>query len=327
MIGSFKGYLSEVFPSQINIDVTEFCNLACVHCPYVTVTKLKGRNRQNLRIDWHQKLIDEIATTGKGHCRFLRYTGDGEPLLHPQLPELVAYAVSRTNLPVNITTNGMLLTEERALALLEAGVSVFDISIDAHSQDIYEIIRVNGNIAITYEYTHKLIELAKRYNGASKVMVSFVKQPLNLHQVEEFETYWRKAGADFVVLRNQHSCAASISEMAEKMWATAPDIRKPCLYPWERLVIKADGLFTYCPADWHHLAEIGHIAESTVQEIWQGEAMTKLREAHLSGNFAQHSFCGKCPDWQVIQWPSEGRSYASVMHEFEKHAGTMEANV
>lgn len=317
-IGAFGGYLSEKFPSQINVDATEFCNLSCIHCPYVTITKLKGRNRRNLAVELHRKLIDEIVAVGKEHCRFIRYTGDGEPLLHPQLPELIADAVRRTGVQTALTTNGMLLTEERARALLDAGVDVFDVSIDAHSQSVYAEVRVGGELDVTKECTHRLIELAKAKSGRrSKIMVSFVRQPLNIHEVDEFERYWKAAGADFVVLRNRHSCGGNVEEMAETLWKAAPSPRKPCLYPWERMVLKADGELTYCPADWKHIANIGNYANTTISEIWQGEAMRALRAAHVSGDFAKHSFCGNCPDWSVIQWPSEGRSYATVMHEFE----------
>ncbi len=317
-VGAFGGYLSATFPSQINIDCTMFCNLACIHCPYVTVTKLKGKGRMNLAVELHTKLIDEVATTGKGHCRFLRYTGDGEPLLHPHLAEMVKYAHDRTGLPINVTTNGMLLTEERARALFEAGVTVFDVSIDAHSQEVYGEVRVKGILSITHEAVHRLIRLAKEYGGKTKVMVSFVKQPLNIHEAPEFEAYWRAAGADFVVMRNMHSCAGNAPGMAETMWETAPTPRKPCLYPWERMVLKADGELTYCPADWKHIANIGNFATSTIADTWTGEFMTGLRNAHLSGNFGkEHAFCAACPDWQVIKWPDEGRSYATVMHEFD----------
>ena len=317
-IGEFGDYLSAAFPSQINIDCTMFCNLACIHCPYETVTKLKGKGRQNLSLELHTKLIDEIATAGQGHCRFLRYTGDGEPLLHPHLAEMIAYAFERTKLPINVTTNGMLLTEERTRALIAAGVSVFDVSIDAHSQDVYGRVRVKGTLSVTHECTHRLIRLAKEAGGRAKVMVSFVKQPENIHEAEAFEAYWKAAGADFVVLRNLHSCAGNFPAKAGELWANAPKVRKPCLYPWERMVLKADGELTFCPADWKHIANIGNYNDVSISDLWQGEAMQALRQAHLSGDFSRHSFCGACPDWSVIKWPNEGRSYATVMHEFHK---------
>ena len=326
MIGAFAGYLSPKFPSQINVDATMFCNLACIHCPYETVTKLKGKGRQNLALGLHTKLIDEIATIGKGHCRFLRYTGDGEPLLHPRLAEMVGYAYRLTGLPINVTTNGMLLTEKRARALIEAGVSVFDVSIDAHSQEVYGQVRVKGDLSVTHECTHRLIRLAREYGGTSKVMVSFVRQPLNQHEAGQFEAYWREAEADFVVMRNLHSCGGNVRDMTEKMWASAPKPRKPCLYPWERMVLKADGELTYCPADWKHIANIGNYAQTTIAETWQGESMQALRKAHLSADFSKHDFCRNCPDWSVIKWPNEGRSYATVMHEFDAQLAKRRTN-
>ena len=142
-------------------------------------------------------------------------------------------------------------------------------------------------------------------------------QPLNMHEAEPFEAYWKATGAEFVVLRNLHSCGGNVPEMAEKIWLSAPSPRKPCLYPWERMVLKADGELTYCPAEWKHVANIGNYAETTLAETWQGPAMQALRNAQLSGAFCKHSFCGGCPDWSVIKWPEEGRSYATVMHEFD----------
>ncbi|MFX5134405.1 SPASM domain-containing protein, partial [Acinetobacter baumannii] len=67
--------------------------------------------------------------------------------------------------------------------------------------------------------------------------------------------------------------------------------------------------------DWMHEAEIGTLAENTVREVWQGPVMAALRQAHLSGDFGSHSFCGKCPDWSVISWPGTGRSYADLMRD------------
>lgn len=312
----FGGYLSAEFPSQINVDVSEFCNLLCVHCPYETVTKAKGSKRRNLDEALHTKLIDEIAEHGRPHCRFLRYTGDGEPLLHPHLPRMLAYAVERTGLPVNLTTNGLLLTEERTRALVDAGVSVFDISLDAHTPQTYAQVRVGGDLAMAQANTRRLIERIKATGASAKVVVSFVRQPLNEAEVEDFQTFWTAEGANQVVIRRRHSCAASFDDIARTMWQAAPVPRTPCLYPWERLVVKPDGQFSFCPADWMHEAEIGSLADSTVREVWQGPAMTALRAAHLGNDYRGQAFCGKCPDWSVIRWPDEGRSYATMMHEF-----------
>lgn len=319
-IGTFHGDLSAEFPSQINIDVTEFCNLACVHCPYETVTRVKGVNRVNLDPALHRALIDEIADVGKAHCRFIRYTGEGEPLLHPELVAMLGSAVRRTGLPINLTTNGQLLTERRIGELLDAGVGYFDISIDAATAATYAGIRIKGDFDRVVGNVRGLIEANRRGGHRAKVLVSFVRQPANEGEVEAFRAFWTEAGADSVLIRDRHSCAGSIEAVARVMWSAAPVPRRPCLYPWERLVVGPSGRFGFCPADWMHEAEIGRLGEQTVREVWTGPAMTALRAAHLSGDYAAHPFCGKCPDWSVIRWPGAGRNYAALMRELSRPA-------
>jgi len=57
-----------------------------------------------------------------------------------------------------------------------------------------------------------------------------------------------------------------------------------------------------------------------LRELWRGEIYRKLREAHLSGDFDAHGFCGQCPDWAQTRWPGEGRSYADLVAELKAGA-------
>lgn len=313
----FKNGLTENFPSQLNMDVSEFCNLACIHCPYEHVTKLKGRNRLNLDPELHAKIVSEIVEEGLNDCRFVRYTGDGEPTLHPQLPSMIADLKNRTGIQTNLTTNGLLITPERAVAYLDAGVNVFDISIDAFKEETYRIVRRNGEMADLLKGVRALLEENARRNNPAKVVVSFVRQPINEGEEDAFRSFWTNEGVNFVVIRDRHSCAGEMKETAKEMWQQAPSPRTPCRYPWERLVIKPDGKVVFCPADWHHSGEIGQVKDNTIGEIWRGEAMNALREAHVGNNYKAHSFCSQCPDWQVIPWPGQDRDYASMMKKFQ----------
>jgi DNA-directed RNA polymerase subunit beta len=55
-----------------------------------------------------------------------------------------------------------------------------------------------------------------------------------------------------------------------------------------------------------------------------GEALLefyrRLREAHLTNQYANHKFCGQCPDWASTRWPHQGRSYADMVQEFIEEA-------
>jgi radical SAM protein with 4Fe4S-binding SPASM domain len=314
----FTNYLSAEFPSQINIDLSEFCNLKCIHCPYEQVTKIKGSTRENLDYEIHRKLINEISEN-ENYCKYIRYTGEGEPLLHPRLLDILEYAKNNTKTTLTITTNGQLLTE-KIIAKILSYIDIFDISIDAFSEETYEKIRVGGKFKIVKENVNNLIKHIKNKKLKNKTMVSFVEQEQNKNEASDFKSYWKNQGVDFVVIRSQHSCAGSIKKIKDKMWDNINKNnikRKPCLYPWERLMVTPRGMVTYCPADWLHEHTVGNLKKETIKEIWKGKKMIDVRKFHESNNFPETSLCKTCPDWCNIKWPNEGRSYATVVHEFQ----------
>ena len=118
-------------------------------------------------------------------------------------------------------------------------------------------------------------------------------------------------GVDDVVIRELHTAAGQLTQFQQPKKVK----RYPCLYPWERLVVSAKGKIKFCPGDWMGGSEIGDLNTSTIAEIWEGEYMSRLRGAHLHNNFGDHSFCGKCPDWENTCWPEQGRSYSDMVGE------------
>lgn len=316
-IGAFGGYLSPDYPSHIVVDVTEFCNLACVHCPFVSVTKPRGKERHQLSPPLHTKLVKDIAENGKNSCRFARYSGEGEPLLHPHIMDFLR-EMSAVGVQTSLTTNGLLLTQERCEAIVAAGTTAVDISIDAFRPETYAKIRVGGELAVTQAGVKRLIATKRAAGSKMKIMTSFIHQEGNKGEDEDFKAYWQEQGVDLVFVRDLHSCAGNQKEMAQKMWACAPTPRTPCLYPWERLNLKPDGFVHFCPADWEHGSRVGDFRKQTMAEIWQGPEMASVRQAHLSNDFSACPLCGQCPDWSVIRWPWQGRTYASAMHEINE---------
>lgn len=312
----FQKHLSSEFPSQIIIDSTQFCNLACIHCPHPNFIKTDAYSGAHLDINLHKKLIDEVATDGHGICQYIRYTANGETLIHPKFDEMIEYAGKYSKTKINVTTNGVLLTEKKAKKLLDAGVNVFDISLDAYSDETYSKVRVKGDLSIVRPNVLKLIELIKKGSYNAKLVVSFVEQPLNTHESKDFEQFWNDAGADYVIVRRLHSAGGAKDGIKSKMEESFKKIRrKPCLYPWERLTITPEGDLSYCPTDWMKQSHFIHFSQTTIKKAWQSEFMNKLREAHLNNNYEGYDFCRQCPDWIHTRWPDEGRGYADMMQE------------
>lgn len=103
-------------------NVTRACNLKCIHCYAHAV----GRSRETeLTTEQAKTMIDDLAKFG---VPVLLFSG-GEPLVRPDLVELARYAVAQGMRAV-ISTNGTLITQEKAEELKSVGLSYVGVSLD-----------------------------------------------------------------------------------------------------------------------------------------------------------------------------------------------------
>lgn len=103
-------------------NVTRACNLKCVHC-YAHATE-KALEKE-LSTEQAKVVLDDLAQFGVPVVLF----SGGEPLVRPDLPELADYAVSKGMRAV-ISTNGTLITKEKAAELKKIGLSYVGVSLD-----------------------------------------------------------------------------------------------------------------------------------------------------------------------------------------------------
>lgn len=93
---------------RINIEISNSCNLKCTFCPAVE------RGEQVLSPDKFQYILDEVGPFTKEVVLHLL----GEPLGHPEFKGILEVA-SRSGVPVNVVTNGILLHGDRPELLLK----------------------------------------------------------------------------------------------------------------------------------------------------------------------------------------------------------------
>lgn len=103
-------------------NITRRCNLKCVHC-YAHAKDMDFGNELSTEEGKH--LIDDLAQFG---VPVLLLSG-GEPMVRKDLPELAGYAVKKGMRAV-ISTNGTLITREKAGILRDIGLSYVGISLD-----------------------------------------------------------------------------------------------------------------------------------------------------------------------------------------------------
>lgn len=308
----FYDRLTADFPSQIVVDTTEVCNLKCVHCPHPVFKLSEHYGARHLDPELNKKLVDEVAKAGRDSCQYIRYTSNGEPLMHPQAHEMIQYAVDHSGTFVTLTTNGTILNEKKMEQLISSGLHMIDVSIDAFTAETYQKVR-GGRLEQVDRNVNRMLERIRQLGARTKVVVSFINQPLNQHEALDFKKYWLECGVNEVLIRNLHTAAGMMNANPGQQ----DPGRRPCVYPWERLVLDPKGFLAFCPADWGNGPTVGDFRELSIVDAWRGEFMQKLREAHLSNNFSCHGFCGQCPDWKLTQWPDTGRGYANLVADLK----------
>jgi 12,18-didecarboxysiroheme deacetylase len=103
-------------------NMTKRCNLKCVHC-YAKAVDVEGGDPINT--EQAKAMIDDLAAYG---APVMLFSG-GEPLVRQDLVELAHHAVDRGMRAV-ISTNGTLITKEKARELKSVGLSYVGISVD-----------------------------------------------------------------------------------------------------------------------------------------------------------------------------------------------------
>ncbi len=103
-------------------NVTRRCNLKCVHC-YSNSQSIKYSGE--LSTEEGKKLISDLADFG---CPVILFSG-GEPLMREDLPELVQFAADK-GIRAVISTNGTLISEQKAAVFAGIGLSYMGVSLD-----------------------------------------------------------------------------------------------------------------------------------------------------------------------------------------------------
>lgn len=156
----------------MRISVTDRCNLRCVYCvPECGVTRIPTE-----RLLTEEELLRIARAAAKEGIAHVKVTG-GEPLLRPNLAGLVQKIREIPGIEtVTLTTNGILLPDQID-ALVAAGISGINISLDTLNKERYRSLTRGGEL----ERALAGLAAAKRQKGVS-VKVNAVL----------YETHWEE---------------------------------------------------------------------------------------------------------------------------------------
>ena len=157
-------------PLYVAWQITNECNLACLHC-----IEESGPGKAFAdELDAAQifAVLDQLM---EHEVPYLSFSG-GEPMLHPQFFRMVEYVCKR-GAQLKIETNGHYLTVENCERMRSLGVKAVQVSLDGASGATFNRMRVRGNFDTTVDGLRNL-----RAAGVP-VEINFSPARFNAHEV------------------------------------------------------------------------------------------------------------------------------------------------
>jgi len=252
------------FPLNLDIEVTNKCNLACPFC----VREHMNEGTGLMPFTDYQRLMAEAK---QYRLPAVKLNWRGEPTLHPMLPQMVKQAKEMGVLEVMINTNGTLLTKELCGRLIDAGLDKLIVSIESIDFEVYKTYRVGGELP---EVLTNIKTLLRQRDIRVKETPVIRVQKVDFPQTrgEDYVGFFHDLGVDQVAINSYKEKNPDVVD-----WKP-----KPCCQPWQRLVISWKGdIFPCCQG--HLFEPIGNTHRTSLHAAWHSDAMKRLRDLNALG--------------------------------------------
>ena len=264
-------------PPLFDIEAVSACNIVCEFCPRDLMTR-----PETLMTEETFAAVCNLLPQGA----VVMFSGLGDSILHPKLPDFVRKLVARDVSPCLIT-NGIRLTPERQSALIEAGIAQFQISVhglvDGH---LHSIVTRGANAAKVRSNAEYLA--AHRPSGL-RVRINFVETPTNADCRPEVEAWAEKLGFEFY-FRRRHNRGGSLVRRASAPACNGCGVFGAVTF------VSVEGQILPCVNDVAGKHPLGHVGSLKWLELLE-------RKRGIVTNDAWPSICSPCDDasrWVIL---------------------------
>ena len=279
------------YPTHLQVEPSNVCNLRCPLCHVVTDNKPRGF----LSLCDFKKLINEVGD----YLLFLHFWGWGEPFLNKDFFSMIRFAKDK-GIKIITSTNGHFFEDEQNVdQLIDSGLDVLIFAVDGVDKETYEKYRQNGD----FEKAIRGLQLLLRRRKERGVSLPLVNLRMlitrhNEHQVMQMKDLAQKMGVDILTLKTL--CSFDNKTEGEDLvpcnWEyrrfeyddKGIPIRKKnrCKKMWNHPTVYLDG--TVVPCDYYTGKEfsLGNAFTNAGQEfhrVWFGKDFRQFRVRFRKG--------------------------------------------
>jgi radical SAM protein with 4Fe4S-binding SPASM domain len=306
---------------QINIPVTDRCNLRCTMCP-------RQNTQELIEVDISDDALQSLLKTACNLSGIL-LQGLGEPLLYKNIFNVIRQLKRdmHRDSEVGLTSNATMLNEETGVKLLDSDLDFLYFSVDAATKQTYEAIRLGADFDSVMKNIGKFSKLRNsRGTGRPRLMMNFVIMRQNLHEIGAFASLAAELGienvtyshclgaqsgkmevADKDMLAEQFEEAATVAERSgfNIYFPPLEKTKEERCFFMERAVVLAQGDVVPC----HAMAPgystairkkvFGNVRHKDLDEIWDETDFREFRRRVLTGDFPVECSGCECKSYLV----------------------------
>jgi len=196
---------------------------------------------------------------------------------------------------VHISTNALLVNEEKIEKLITKGCGTLIVSMDGFSQKVYEQYRVGGNVKVALKNLKLISQINKKYGNPVYIIPQFIVFKHNYDEINQFKKFcdeldlkprfknpYIRYGDKVQPADDKNYKKKTYNSFDEHIKAI-----KTCNSLLNVMTITVSGDVILCSQDYNgSKGHLGNILDkdSTVESIWDGKYFSELRKKALGGN-------------------------------------------
>jgi len=179
---------------KVFIEITTRCNLSCENCIRNAWSEPVG----DMDMQTFERVMEDLGNLPE--LREVYFGGYGEPLLHPRFPEMLE-RIKSLGVRVTVTTNGTLLTEDKAEMLVSTPLDRLFVSVDSPRPDLFSEIRGGANLDTVVENLKRVKDLRDLSESRLPTIgLEFVITDRNFDDIKRLPALAKEVGASIVLL-------------------------------------------------------------------------------------------------------------------------------
>lgn len=271
---------------KLNFDISSYCNHKCTFCSNDDTRTIKSS------VTYKEFCLVINNITQYSQINSLSLSAKGEVLLNKDLEKIIEASKNTYKIPYTyFSTNGSLLTKERSISILQAGIDSIKFSINAFSNEEYLKVHKKDDFKRVIDNLKFILELKKEKKFNVKIFISSVTNK----KLDDVKNIFKKIYGDLYAFINDISIyELQFTPKFEEQRNLKVDAKNCLISPFKEIYVNSDCTLGFCCKDYFDEISFGSLLDNDFNNLYNCKEYKNLRNRFITNEFIKDSLCYQC---------------------------------